>query len=126
MPRSTRTKAAIIIQKYWRGTRTRTKYSKLRGLKISQTLQDLKAGTRDPVKDEIQFYRKALNTYNNRKITEGMINGIDSRNITHKSSNLVKHDIVDDADSKSSQKKGTTLRQIGLARNRRARQIPEE
>jgi hypothetical protein len=73
-------KAVIVIQKYWRGIKTRRQFTKQKGMRAAQTIQEVKAGKRDLKKEEIDFYRKALNAYQKKKRFEGSLQSLDTSN----------------------------------------------
>jgi hypothetical protein len=78
------------------------------------------------VKEELQFYRKALNAYQKRKRREGSKKG---QELAEASTPLKTSFIYLQKSKKSakeSNKPRNLLRQMSLARNRRSRQIPEE
>lgn len=119
-------KAAISIQRFWRGIRTRQLYFKLRGIKAVEQVNKQNSKKKPQEDTAHKFYKDALRGYVPRVSQSGSTKNLVTKNPSLSPSGSVKQAKYNDAKVDQNFKKPAYLRQVTLARNKRARAINEK
>ena len=119
-------KAALVIQRFWRGIRTRQLYFKLRGIKAVQQLNRQIPGKQGVGDIDHKFYRESLKGYIPRFQKPTSSVKLTTFRQTNPGNVSFSKLAVSRYSCQATFKKPSYLRQVTLARNKRARAIDEK